>query len=119
MQATALYGVGLTTERLEEIAAAIGAPARAVGCGLPAEGGIGLGGAAVVAADLDEECLLDALGRGASAFIEADGMDKDGIAAALRQAAGSALYVSMTTATAYCLPLAQGVINAIDHRCSL
>jgi anti-sigma regulatory factor (Ser/Thr protein kinase) len=114
MQATALYGVGLTAERLEEIAMAAGAGCRSVSADLPAEER--LDGAAVLVASLDDDRLGEILDRGAGICIEIGGLDVPDVAASVRLAQASSIFVSMTTASAYRLQLAHRIVHAIARR---
>ena len=113
MQANTLYGVGLSAERLEEFASA-----SAIGCGqaaaaLPPDWE--LDGAAVLAANLDDESFGEILGRGARICIEIGGLGVADVAASLRLAQASSIFVSLTTVSAYRLPLAHRVIQALDN----
>ena len=112
MQANTLYGVGLSAERLEEFASA-----SAIGCGRAAAGlpaDWELDGAAVLAANLDDEIFGEILGRGARICIEIGGLGVADVAASLRLAQASSIFVSLTTVSAYRLQLAHHVILALD-----
>jgi anti-sigma regulatory factor (Ser/Thr protein kinase) len=114
MQATALYGVGLTAERLEEIAMAAGAGCRSVSADLPAEER--LDGAAVLVASLDDDRLGEILDRGAGICIEIGGLDVPDVAASVRLAQASSIFISLTTASAYRFQLAHRIVHAIARR---
>src|SRR3954468_24242518 len=114
MQATALYGVGLIAERLQEIAMAAGVGCRSVSADLPAEEK--LDGAAVLAASLDDDIVGAILARGAGICIEIGGLDIPDVAASVRLAQASSIFVSMTTASAYRLQLAHRIVHAIARR---
>ena len=114
MQANALYGVGLSAERLEEFASA-----SAIGCGQAAAvlpGDWELDGAAVLAASLDDESFGEILGRGARTCIEIGGLGVADVAASLRLAQASSIFVCLTTVSAYRLQLAHRVTQALDRR---
>ncbi|UEM05039.1 ATP-binding protein [Skermanella rosea] len=119
MRASTLYGVGLTAEHLQEIAALVGRGGHPVVCGLPADACARIDGAAVLAADLDQACLSQALDRGAGACIEVGSLDATTAAECVRRAAGCTLFLSLTTASAYRLPVAQAVVAVIDGIASL
>jgi hypothetical protein len=113
MQANKLYGVGLSAERLEEFASASG-----IGCGpivadLPADGG--LDGATVLAASLDDEHFGEILARGASTCIEIGSLDVPDVAALMRLAQSSSIFISLTTVSAYRFQLAFRVVQALAH----
>jgi hypothetical protein len=114
MQATALYGVGLIGERLQEIAMAAGVGCRSVSADLPAEEK--LDGAAVLAASLDDNMFGAILDRGAGICIEIGGLDVPDVAASVRLAQASSIFVSVTTASAYRLQLAHRIVHAIARR---
>src|SRR4051794_41959457 len=99
MQATALYGVGLIAERLQEIAMAAGVGCRSISADLPAEER--LDGAAVLAASLDDDMFGAILDRGAGICIEIGGLDIPGAAASVRLAPATLIFVFMTTPSAH------------------
>jgi len=114
MQANTLYGVGLSTERLEEFASA-----SAIGCGQAAAGlpaDWELDGAAVLAANLSDESFGEILSRGARICIEIGGLGVGDVAASLRLAQSSSIFVSLTTVSAYRLQLPHRVVQALDPR---
>ena len=114
MQASALYGIGLTAERLKEVAVAVGAGFSPVVANLPADKE--LEGAIVLAASLDDNDFGDIMDRGAGACIEIDGLDVPDVAAKLRLAQSSSIFISLTTASAYRLQLAHRIVKAIGQR---
>ena len=114
MQANTLYGVGLSAERLEEFASA-----SAIGCGRAATGlpaDWELDGAAVLAANLDDESFGEILSRGARTCIEIGGLAVADVAESLRLARTSSIFVSLTTVSAYRFQLAHRIVQALDRR---
>jgi anti-sigma regulatory factor (Ser/Thr protein kinase) len=111
MQANALYGVGLSAERLEEFAAAAGTGCGPVVADLPADKG--LDGATILAASLEDECLAGIISRGAVTCIEVGRLDVPDVAASLRIARSSSIFISLTTASAYRIQLAHHIVQAI------
>ncbi|WP_051512419.1 ATP-binding protein [Skermanella stibiiresistens] len=111
----ALYGVGVTVRQLEEIAALGGRAGCPVVVGLPGDGDPPLGGAAVIAVGLDQESLQEIVRRGAGACVELGGLDPSDVADTVRRAQACTLLLSLTTATAYQLPVAYTVVEAVDR----
>jgi hypothetical protein len=114
MQANTLYGVGLSAERLEEFAAAAGTGCGPVVADLPADEG--LDGATILAATLEDESFAEIISRGAVRCIEVGRLDVPDVAASLRSAQSSSIFISLTTASAYRIQLAHRIVQAIAHR---
>ena len=114
MQANRLYGVGLSAKRLEEFASASGMGCGPVHAGLPAD--LKPDGAAVLAASLDDESFGEILGRGARICIEIGSLDVAGVAASLRLAQASSIFISLTTVSAYRFQLAHRIVQALAQR---
>jgi anti-sigma regulatory factor (Ser/Thr protein kinase) len=114
MQANPLYGVGLSAERLEEFAAAAGTGCGPVVADLPADKG--LDGATILAATLEDESFAEIISRGAVTCIEVGGLDVRDVAASLRFAQSSSIFISLTTASAYRIQLAHRIVQAIAHQ---
>ena len=114
MQANTLYGVGVSAERLEEFAAAAGIKCGPVVADLPADEE--LDSAIVLAAALEDEELAEIISRGAVTCIEVDGLDVADVAASLRLARSSSIFICLTTASAYRIQLAHRVVQAIARR---
>lgn len=72
----------------------------------------------MLAAGLDQACLNEVL-TGSGACIEVGSLDAPAAAECVRRAAGWTLFLSLTTASAYRLPVAHAVVAAIDGIMSL
>jgi hypothetical protein len=124
MQATALNGLSLPIERLAGIAALSGKPVHRfcdARTGRPVDviSVNDFGQAFIVGPDLDQSHLEEVFRQGFTACIEAGDLDDAGLVAAIGQAATCALFASVTTASAYRLPLAHCLSQAIQSRFAL
>ena len=78
-----------------------------------------LDSAIVLAAVLDDEGFAEIISRGAVTCIEVGGLGVPDVAASLRLARSSSIFISLTTASAYRMQLAHRIVQAIARRRSL